>query len=239
MLRRDFMVAGAALLIASRSADALTTSAGALTVTQRADGLDAPWSFGFLPDGMILITERSGVLKCLDTERSVIWEVTGLGLVVARGQGGLLDLLVPADFAQRRQLFFSFSKQQPGGSGTAVARAELSRDATRLTGWETIFEIKSGSSGGRHFGSRLVEAQDGTLFVTVGDRGDRPSAQDRSNENGSVLRITKEGDIPVDNPFSKTSGVQPAIWSWGHRNPQGAALDATGTLWVIEHGARG
>lgn len=148
-------------------------------------------------------------------------------------------MLVPRDFAQSRTLFFTHAKRQGRGSGTAVTKAVLSADGTALIDHETIFEIAPGSSGGRHFGSRLVEAQDGTLFVTVGDRGDDDSAQDRSLHNGSVLRITKSGAVPADNPFLNTDGVLPEIWSYGHRNPQGAAMDSSGQLWITEHGARG
>ncbi|MCR9147153.1 MAG: PQQ-dependent sugar dehydrogenase, partial [Rhodobacteraceae bacterium] len=128
---------------------------------------------------------------------------------------------------------------QSGGAGTVVARATLSDDAKRLRDWRDIFELTPGSSGGRHFGSRLVEGPDGLLYATIGDRGDRPSAQDLERENGAVIRIARDGSIPSDNPFTKTGGAQPAIYSYGHRNPQGAAFDGAGQLWVVEHGARG
>ena len=237
MHRREFLLTGLAATFGAGRASALTTSAGRLEVAQVADGLNTPWAVGFLPQGSILVTERDGAVKEVAGGR--VSDVSGVGGVLSRGQGGLLDLLVPRDFSQTRHLFFTYSKRQRGGAGTAVARARLSEAGDRLETWETIFETRAVSSGGRHFGSRLVEARDGTLFVTVGDRGDRSSAQDRSNENGAVLRITKSGTVPADNPFSKTAAVQPAIWSWGHRNPQGAALDGEGRLWVIEHGARG
>lgn len=217
---------------------AMETSAGKLTVQEMASGLDTPWAIGFLPDGSVLITERDGRLLRLAEGR--LHPVTGVGRVWNNGQGGLLDVLVPRDFAQSRELFFTFAKAQPGGgAGTAVARATLWPDNRRLGGWRVIYEITPGSSGGRHFGSRLVEARDGTLFVTVGDRADRPSAQDLSRENGSVLRITRSGGIPADNPFLGAPGARGAIWSYGHRNPQGAALDAQGRLWINEHGAKG
>ncbi|MEM6481430.1 MAG: PQQ-dependent sugar dehydrogenase [Pseudomonadota bacterium] len=237
MKRRDFIFGGAAASLCAGPAIGLETSAGRLVINQVVAGLNTPWAFQFLPDGSIVITERDGALRIWTT--AGLADVSGVGDVVARGQGGLLDVLVPRDFARTRHLFFTYSKRQNLGSGTAVARARLSSDGSRLETWEDIFEIRRGSSGGRHFGSRLVEAQDGTLFVTIGDRGDRRSAQDRANENGTVLRITKTGAVPADNPFTKTSGVQPAIWSWGHRNAQGAALDTEGNLWVIEHGAKG
>lgn len=219
-------------------AEILQTRAGEFEAQPVVDGLFTPWAFGFLPDGIILITERDGALFAYAPGGS-LREITGLPPIEASGQGGLLDVLVPRDFAQSGQIFMSYAKAQGRGAGTAVLRARLDMDNLRLVGVETIFETAPGSSGGRHFGSRLVEARDGTLFVTVGDRGDRPSAQDRSLHNGSVLRITRDGAAAPGNPFLDTSGVQPEIYSYGHRNPQGAALDSSGQLWVNEHGARG
>ncbi|WP_320179110.1 PQQ-dependent sugar dehydrogenase [Roseovarius pacificus] len=206
-------------------------------ITPVADGFDAPWSIGFLPDGSVLVTERDGRLLRLDGDTR--HEIAGLGPIAAQGQGGLLDVLVPRDFASSRTLFFTHAKPQANGAGTAVARARLSDDNRSLTDWQVIWEMRPGSSGGRHFGSRLVEAPDGALFVTVGERGDRPSAQDLSRENGSVLRIARDGTVPPGNPFAARTDARPEIWSYGHRNPQGAALDLSGQLWVVEHGARG
>ena len=216
---------------------AMQTSVGDLTVTPMATGLNTPWGFGFLPDSSIIVTEIDGVVKRVSDGR--VTELSGVGPVVAKGQGGLLDVLVPRDFASSRALFFTLSHPQDRQAGTAVARARHSEKATQLFGWEIIYETDPGSRGGRHFGSRLVEAGDGTLFLTIGDRGDRPSAQDLDVENGSVLRITKDGQIPAGNPFAGQAGAQPEIWSYGHRNPQGAASDLEGNLWVVEHGARG
>ena len=224
--------------LAQVSTETIQTSAGKMEVSAVVTGLNEPWGFSFLPDGKIVLTEREG---------RVLLVTPGTGVVVLRnpprvladGQGGLLDVLVPRDFAQSRTLFFSHAKRQGRGSGTAVTKAVLSADGASLSDHDTIFEIAPGSSGGRHFGSRLVEAQDGTLFVTVGDRGSDDTAQDRSLHNGSILRITKTGAVPSDNPFVNTASVQPEIWSYGHRNPQGAALDRNGQLWITEHGARG
>jgi len=225
------------LLLLAPIAQALESSAGRLDVTLVADRLNEPWGFGFLPDGGVLITEKAGrLLHLRDGNR---FEVGGVGRIKERGQGGLLDVLVPRDHVISRDLYFTFAKQQPDGEGTAVARAQLSADGRNLTNWTVIFEMEPGSSGGRHFGSRLIEGRDGYLYFTIGDRGDRPSAQDLSRENGSVLRIARDGSIPPDNPFVGQAGAQPEIWSYGHRNPQGAALDRTGALWVVEHGARG
>jgi len=233
MLRLAFMIA----LLLAAPAKALETDAGPVTVTRMIAGLTEPWALGFLPGGGVLVTERGGrLLLHRDGETRA---VSGVPRVAAIGQGGLLDLLVPDDFSRSRTLFFTYAKSQRGGAGTAVARARLSEDGRRLETWEVIFELTPGSSGGRHFGSRIVEGADGYLYVTIGDRGDRPSAQDLSRENGSVIRIARDGTIPPDNPFVNTAGARPAIWSYGHRNPQGAALDLSGNLWVVEHGARG
>ena len=222
------------MLLATNPAHALDSSQGQLTVTPIIGGLDAPWAFGFLPDGDVLVTEKDGrVLRLSDGTLSALG---GVGPVAEVGQGGLLDLLIPSDFSDSREIYFSLAQDQGRGEGTALARARLEPGADRLTGWEVLYEIAAGSSGGRHFGSRLVEGADGMIYMTVGDRGDRPSAQDRSNENGTVLRLTRDGSPAPGNPF--TDG-QPAIWSYGHRNPQGAALDLEGRLWVSEHGARG
>ena len=216
---------------------ALETSGGVARVTAVVSGLDQPWSVGFLPDGEVLITERDGRLLVTDGGR--LRDVSGLPQIADVGQGGLLDVLVPRDFAERREIFLSFAKPQERGAGTALMRARLSEDNQSLTDVRTIFEMAPGSRGGQHFGSRIVEAPDGTLFLTIGDRGDRDSAQDLSRENGSVVRVGRDGRIPADNPFVGQSDARAAIWSYGHRNPQGAALDLSGDLLVVEHGARG
>ncbi|WP_299827598.1 PQQ-dependent sugar dehydrogenase [uncultured Roseobacter sp.] len=208
-----------------------------ITMSPMADGLDTPWGIAILPDGGLLVTEREGEL--LHFRDGVRREVAGVPDVAARGQGGLLDITLARDFAQTRELFLTYSKPQRGGAGTALAVARLSQDSTRLENLRVLFEMASGSSGGRHFGSRVVEAADGTLFVTIGDRGDRPSAQDRGNHNGAIVRINRDGSVPRDNPFVGQADVLPEIWSFGHRNPQGAGFDASGQLWTAEHGARG
>jgi len=214
------------------------TSAGALQVERILDGLNEPWAVGFLPGGGFLVTERAGRLIHVDPAGAVI-RVAGLPEVYAQGQGGLLDLLVPRDFAQRREILFTFSEAQGRGAGTAVATARLSEDGARLNDMRVLFRSASGWSGGRHFGSRLAEGPDGHIFFSVGDRGDDTSAQDRSNHNGAILRINRDGSVPADNPFSGQAGMQPEIWTWGNRNPQGLAFDAAGRLWSTEHGPRG
>lgn len=225
-----------ALGVLSSGGDA---QAADVRVEQLAAGLDEPWAVAPLPGGDFLITERDGNLLYFSPqgERS---DVSGVPRVAANGQGGLLDVVAARDFSSSRRLFLTFSKRQRGGgAGTALATGVLSRDGTRLGEVSILFEMARGSSGGRHFGSRVVEAPDGRLFVTIGDRGNRDTAQDLSVHNGSVIRVNRDGTIPADNPFVGQAGAQPQIWSYGHRNPQGAALDLDGELVTAEHGAKG
>lgn len=220
------------------SAATLDSSAGTLTVTPVATGLNEPWALAELPDGRILITERGGTLIMVARDGSKR-ALGGVPRVRAKGQGGLLDIMIPGDFATSGQIYLSYAKRQGRGEGTALAVATLSSDGRRLESLRTIFEMQPGTNGGRHFGSRIVEGRDGKIYLTTGDRADPPSAQDLGRHNGSVIRINRDGSIPADNPFVDTPGAQPEIWSYGHRNPQGAALGANGTLWINEHGAMG
>jgi len=220
------------------TADTLSTETGPVTVKAVITGLNEPWAIGFLPDGGMLVTERGGRLLHF-TPLGDVQTVGGLPRIDVNGQGGLLDVLVPRDFAESRDIFLSYAKRQGRGSGTAVAKATLSPDGNRLQDVRDIFEMSRGTSGGRHFGSRIVEGDDGYLYITIGDRGDRHSAQDMSIEAGSVVRIARDGRIPADNPFRSVEAARPGLYSIGHRNPQGAALDAQGNFWVVEHGARG
>ncbi len=220
------------------SAQDLSTSLGAVSVNAMVSGLDEPWAIGFLPEGGVLITERGGRLLSFSAEGEV-QTVAGLPQVDVNGQGGLLDVMIPSDFAQTREVFLSYAKDQGRGAGTAVAVGRLSVDGSQLEDTRDIFEMDSGTSGGRHFGSRIVEGSDGHLYITIGDRGDRDLAQETDIEAGSVVRIARDGSVPVDNPFLGVDGARPGLYSIGHRNPQGAATDANGNLWVVEHGARG
>jgi len=220
------------------SAQSLETSAGTVTVTKILGGLKEPWGLDFLSAGGFLVTERAGKLLHVTTDGRTI-SVSGVPTVHAKGQGGLLDVAVARDFATSREVFLSYAKPQERGAGTALAVARLSSSGDNLENFRQIFEMKQGSSGGRHFGSRIVEASDGRLFLTIGERGQGPAAQDLTQHNGSVIRINRDGSVPRDNPFVGTTDAQPEIWSLGHRNPQGAALDLQGNLWVNEHGAMG
>lgn len=225
------------LSIVATPVAALDTQLGSLTITAEATGLQTPWAVAALPDGSLLVTERDGnLLRIVDGTAA---PVAGAPEVATQGQGGLLDITLARDFSITRTLFLTYSKPQRRGAGTALAAAELSADGTRLENLRDLFESAPGGTTGRHFGSRVVEGADGTLFVTIGDRGDRPSAQDRSLHNGSIIRVNRDGSVPSDNPFVGQSDILPEIWSFGHRNPQGAGFDGAGVLWTAEHGARG
>ena len=216
----------------------LQSSAGPVKIEKMAAGLDEPWAVAFLPDGGVLITERAGRLWHRRADGQIRPVAMRLDIQV-QGQGGLLDVVVARDFAETREVFLSFAKPRGRGSGTALAVGRLDVAGSRLVDVRVIFEMAPGSSGGRHFGSRIVEAPDGVLFLTIGDRADRPAAQDLRRHNGAIIRVRRDGSVPADNPFVGVAGAQPEIWSYGHRNAQGAALDAQGQLWAVEHGAQG
>ncbi|MGR3912915.1 MAG: PQQ-dependent sugar dehydrogenase, partial [Gammaproteobacteria bacterium] len=183
-----------------------------------------------------LVSERGGRLLLRKDGRTRA--LGGVPAVRARGQGGLLDVVVARDFRQTREVFLSFAKPRRwGGGGTALARARLAEDGNSLEQVRVIFEMQRGGRSGQHFGSRIVEAADGNLFLTIGDRGKPGKAQSLSEHHGKVIRIARDGSVPAGNPFPPPA--LPEIWSLGHRNPQGAALDLAGNLLAAEHGARG
>ncbi|KFC66986.1 PQQ-dependent oxidoreductase, gdhB family [Devosia sp. LC5] len=235
--------AGAALalsLAAPISAQTIETSAGPLTAMVIAEGLDHPWALGFLPDGRMLVTERSGQLRVVDQDGAVGAPIEGLPAVVARAEGGLLDLALAPDFAESGRIYLSFSEPGEGGQGTAVLAATLSLagDSGALSERNVIFRMNNFTGGNLHYGSRIVIGQDGNLFVTLGERGGRDRAQDMSDLAGAVVRIAPDGSVPDDNP--RPEGWAPELWSKGHRNPQGAAIrQSDGALFIVEHGASG
>ncbi|MEE9428287.1 MAG: PQQ-dependent sugar dehydrogenase [Paracoccaceae bacterium] len=236
---RLFMIVALFLLnLNAGMAAEIETSVGKINVQRVLGGLSEPWGLAFLPDGSFFITERDGRLIYTSADGKVS-QISGTPNVQASGQGGLLDVMVPRDFAQSRQIFLSFAKKQGRGAGTALAVATFSQSSLKLTNVQIIFEMSLGSTGGKHFGSRIVEARGGSLFLTIGERGERPAAQNLTRHNGSIIHINKDGSVPAGNPFIGQPQILPEIWSYGHRNPQGAALDLKGDLWVNEHGARG
>ncbi len=209
-----------------------------------AKGLTNPWGMAFLPDGRLLVTERPGRMRVVGKDGRLSAPLKGVPAVLASGQGGLLDVTLGPDFASSRLIYFSYSEPREGGNnGASVARAKLvlEPDGGRLDDLKVIFRQEPASTGGMHFGSRLAFARDGNLFVTLGERShSRDRAQDLSTHFGKVVRIRPDGSVPPDNPFVGKAGALPEIWSYGHRNPQSAAIHpATGKLWTVEHGARG
>jgi glucose/arabinose dehydrogenase len=215
---------------------------GNISVETVARGLEHPWALAFLPDGRILVTERPGRVRIVERDGRLSGPLAGVPAVAARGQGGLLDVAIDPRFNENRLVYLSYAEAaEDGTSGTAVARGRLG-DAG-LENVEVIYRQQPKVRSGGHFGSRLVFARDGKLFVTQGDRQSsafRRQAQDLSSGIGKIVRINADGTTPRDNPFVGRDGARPEIWSYGHRNAQAAALDpATGQLWTVEHGAAG
>ena len=233
-----FVLAGLLALAAAPSVAQSQPSPKAQTV---ASGLQNPWAVAFLPDGRFLVTERPGRLRVVNADGQVQPAVQGLPEVAAGGQGGLLDVITDSAFASNRTIYFCFSEPGKGTTNsTALARARLSQDAKRLEDVKVIFSQQPKFSSTAHFGCRIVERPDGTLFLTLGDRfSRRDDAQTLDNHHGKVVRVGKDGAIPKDNPFVGKAGALPEIWSYGHRNSQGATLAPDGSLWTHEHGARG
>jgi len=203
-----------------------------------ASGLAHPWGFAFLPDGPIIVTERSGGVRLIDRAGKVTSPLAGAPRVAASGQGGMLDVALDPGFAQNRTVYLSFSEPGDGGAGTAVARMQLGANA--LENVQVIYRQEPKVSGSGHFGSRIVFSRDGKLFITQGDRfNHRERAQDLSTTIGKVVRINPDGSFPTDNPFAGTDTARADIWTYGHRNSLAAAFDASGRLWTLDMGARG
>ncbi len=212
---------------------------GTVEVERVVTRLKVPWSIAFLPGCELLITERRGNLFHVDSDGKKTKIAHSLE-IYSDGQGGLLDVVAASDFSETREIFLSYSaRNHQRLIGTSVSRGILSDNNKELQDVVKIFEMIPGDRGDRHFGSRIVENSDGTLFITLGERGDRESSQDLASHNGTVVRIVSDGSVPEDNPFIDNSNALPEIWSYGHRNPQGADLDLDGNLLISEHGARG
>ncbi|KJK14772.1 PQQ-dependent sugar dehydrogenase [Pseudomonas sp. NPDC087612] len=216
---------------------------GSVKVSTLAEGLRNPWALAFLPDGQgILVTERAGNLRIVSPEGKVGPPLGGVPEVWAKGQGGLLDVVLSPTFKQDRMVYLSYAEGggEGGTAGTAVGRGRLSADSAKLEDFNVIFRQQPKLSSGNHFGSRLVFDRDGYLFIALGENNQRPTAQDLDKLQGKVVRILPDGTVPKDNPFVGQANVRPEIWSFGHRNQQGAALNPwTGELWTNEHGPRG
>jgi glucose/arabinose dehydrogenase len=236
------LVAGAPMLVQAQAPRSPMPKPvqGVVRVETVARGLDHPWALAFLPDGRLLVTERPGRVRIVELDGRLSAPFAGVPPVLARGQGGLLDIALDPSFADTRLVYLSYAEPGEGRTaGTAVARGRLGDG--RLEDIQVIYRQQPKVRCTKHFGSRLVFARDGTMFVTQGERFDyADQAQDLSSGLGKLVRITPDGSVPRDNPFVGRAGVRPEIWSYGHRNIQSAALHPeTGQLWVVEHGARG
>jgi len=234
-------------LAASGSAFAVdktfNTEKAKIRVTTFADGLKHPWGLAELPGGGFLVTEKSGNLRRVTTDGKLSEPLKGMPKVDSRGQGGLLDVALDPQFQRNRLVYISYSEPGGGGNSTAVARGVLSADGDALSDLRVIFSQKPKVQSTKHFGSRLVFDRDGYLFIGLGERSEmqfRTQAQKLDSDLGKIIRIRPDGSIPEDNPFVGQPGAFPEIWSYGHRNIQGAALNPeTGMLWTSEHGPRG
>jgi len=216
----------------------IDTKQGAIKVETVTGGLDHPWGLTFLPDGRMLVTEKPGRLRLVAKDGKASEPLKGVPKVFAEGQGGLLDVALDPDFAANGLVYLSYSEPGEGGAGTAVARGKLSDSG--LDDMQVIFRQEPKVDLGLHFGSRLAFSPDGKLFVTLGERFKFDPAQDLGTHLGKVVRINPDGSVPQDNPFVGQKGALPEIWSYGHRNPQGAAIHPeTGKLWENEFGPMG
>ncbi len=223
-----------------------TTGTVSLKVTEVAKGLNSPWGLAFLPDGSMLVTERGGSLRLVSSQGAISAAISGVPAVNSAGQGGLLDVAIDPSFASNQRIYLSFSENDATNSSinsTAVARAQLNTTSLQLSNVQVIYRQLPKVASNGHYGSRLVFDKNGYLFVTLGDRqsnDQRGFAQDLNRGNGKVARITTDGAAAPGNPFAGNAAAQPELWSYGHRNPQGAALHpGTGELWINEHGPQG
>ncbi len=240
---RLFAGLGAALSLLAPplvAADLFNSQKAGFNVDIIASGLDHPWGLAFLPDGALLVTERRGAMRLID-KNGISDPLAGLPKIAAFGQGGLLDVAMDPDFDKTSRIFFTYSEPGKEGAGTAVASAILSRQGKpKLANRKTIFSMSRKTNSRHHFGSRIAFAPDKSMFVTIGERGDRARAQDPQDHAGSVIHINRDGSIPSTNPFKDGKKGLAEIWSIGHRNAQGAAIHpVSGELWTVEHGARG
>lgn len=217
----------------------ITESANSeIKIDELANGLNHPWAIEFLPDGRVLVTERSGDLRILNKDTSLSDPITGVPEVFAQEQGGLLDVAVDPDFEQNKRIYLSFA--EPGENGTAstaLGYGTLSENS--IQNFQVIFRQTPKVEGGKHFGNR-ISFSEGFVFLALGERNKQTPAQDLTNQMGTVIRIKMDGSVPEDNPFLNEEGAAPEIWSYGHRNIQAAAIDPeTGFLWVGEMGPQG
>jgi aldose sugar dehydrogenase len=235
---RAMLLAPLALLPTDAGAQTHSSERHSFRIDTIATGLENPWSVAFLPGGDVLVTERPGRLRLIRGGALQPNPVVGVPAVAARGQGGLLDVVLHPAFAENRLVYLSYSKPGERGATTAVVRGRL--EGERLEDVQEIFEAEAWSQAGVHFGSRMLFDGEGKLFVTVGERGTMSNAQELGNHAGKVMRLNEDGTVPADNPFVGTEGARPEIYAYGIRSPQGLTLHpVTGEVWETEHGPRG
>nr|WP_244442587.1 PQQ-dependent sugar dehydrogenase [Azospirillum lipoferum] len=215
------------------------TSAGPVAVSRFADGLERPWGIDFLPDGRALVTEKPGRLRIMARDGSLSSPLGGTPKVLVQGQGGMLDVAVDPQFAQNRTIYLAYAEAGDGGTaGTALGRGTLTDRG--IENFQVIFRQSPKVDGGNHYGTRIVFSGDGHIFLTLGERYKFDPAQSRDNTLGKVVRLNRDGSLPKDNPFAGEGKVAGAIWSYGHRNIEAAAIDPrTGSLWIAEMGPLG
>jgi|GEM_PF-3280732 len=229
-------VAALMLIQPGSGADRAIDTEGRIKVETVVEGLAHPWGLAFLPDGRMLVTERPGRLRIVSSAGAISEPLSGIPEVYAVGQGGLLDVALDPDFTSNRRVYVAYSEPGGAGASTAVARGTLTDDCLK----DVIFRQVPKVDGGAHFGGRLAFSPDGKLFITLGERFKFDPAQDLSTHLGKIVRINPDGSVPEDNPFLGQKDAQPEIWSYGHRNVQGAAIHPkTGELWVSEFGPMG
>ncbi len=223
-----------------KTLDVLPLNVKAVSV---AKGVTIPWAIEPLSNGDLLITERSGTLYLLPKNSANLTKLSGLPQIDANGQGGLLDLALHSDANDNQWLYITYSSTQgaKSGSNTALMRAKLSDDRTELLSTQLLYKGEHNSTKGQHYGSRIVFDNQGYVYFSIGDRGSRDkNPQDLTRDGGKIYRLHTDGRIPKDNPFVNQKSAKHAIWSYGHRNPQGMWFDkTTQTLWSHEHGPRG
>ena len=217
----------------------ITSEKHAFRVVTMLPGLENPWSVAFLPDGRMLVTERVGRLRLVGPDfRLAPQPIEGLPEILERGQGGLFDVVLHPQYAQNGWIYWAYNAPGPGGWGTTLARGKL--QGQRMTEVQVLFSMQPKTRSSQHFGGRIVFDKAGTLYLTLGDRGDKDRAQKLDDHAGSVIRLHDDGRVPADNPFARRAGALPEKWTLGNRNMQGAALHPqTGELWTHEHGPQG
>ena len=242
------MLTTAALSQGDQDRRVFKTELHSVRVVPVVKGLYHPWGLAFLPDGRMLVTERRGTMRIVDGGKLVDKPIEGIPKATEHGQGGLLDVQLHPKYAENSWIYWTYNAGKPGEFGTELARGKLggTREAPAMTNVEVLFQMQPKSGAGQHFGSRIVFDRQGFLFITLGDRGDRPAkgaahrAQQLNDHGGKSIRLHDDGRVPADNPFVKTAGARPEIFTWGNRNMQGAVLHPeTGKVWAHEHGPQG